>query len=66
MSITIDYSALHLETLQVILVMHEKEHLQLLDSVEAQHHRLQNLQITIEQVKRAISLKEGVGGFGNQ
>ncbi len=58
MSNKVNYTALHLETLQVILIMHEKEHLQLLDCPEALHEKLQNLQCTIEQVKRAINLKE--------
>lgn len=63
MSITINYSALHLETLQVILVMHEKDHLQLLNSPVAEPQKLKNLQSTIEQVKLAISMKDTVALF---
>ncbi len=66
MSSTINYTALHLETLEVILVMHVNNHLQLLNNPEAEHQKILNLESTIEQVRLAISMKAGAVGCENQ
>ena len=64
MSAIINYSALHLETLEVILVMHVNDHLELLNNPESEHQKIQSLESTIEQVKLAISMKTGVECLG--
>lgn len=58
MSVTIDYSALHLETLEIILLMHEKDYLELLENPAAQPEKILNLESAIQQVTYAISIKK--------
>ena len=60
MSITIDYAALHLETLKVILDMHVTQYEQLRANQMVNQHAILSLEKTIADVNYAISMKNEV------
>ena len=60
MSIKVNYTVLRLETLELILAMHIKDHLELLAGPLLNYQRELNLEKTIADIKHAISLKNEV------
>ena len=60
MSITIDYAALHLETLKVILDMHVIQYEQLRADQMVNQHAILSLEKTIADVNHAINMKNEV------
>ena len=60
MSISMNYTALHLETLEVILVMHVTQYEQLRADPMVNQHSILSLEKTIADVNYAISMKNEV------